>query len=235
MHCALSRRVRAAIESSAPPSAQAAQALTILATQTWSVPFLLDTGSEAGSIWYHNLPIIVPLGLVKAPAMTLDGLALILAHEAAHAHGIACEAHADYWAARHGLPALWRRTRRSARAERRGQLAAYSALRSQFAEPFDPARQDQVIELYATGHPTVQSRWTLFCAGFQGLEMPPIGRREPNSAPVLFSREEAIAFLGLSEGGFRQLLERPAAPVVLRLPGGERYIKDDLERFAEVN
>ena len=193
------------------------------------VDFRLKWSSNSSAIYYDkSKPVSVPRGLVQRPGMTTDGLALILAHESAHARGQHHEADADYWAARHGLRKLWGKQGFS---RGRALRAAHSALRAQFSEEFNVNCRKQKIELNATGYPTVQSRWNIFKAGILKRTKPPVGRRIKPGKAVLLTRAEAAAYLGVSEGWFSRRADTNKGPVEINVGGQVKYVKDDLDRF----
>ena len=192
--------------------------------------FQLAWDSESTSIWHDKgKPITVPRGLVERPGLTADGLALILAHEAAHARGRKRESHADYWAAKTGLRKLWGKGYNQPRA----MVAAYSALRSLYDNERFDARQTsrQGIELNATGYPTLQSRWTIYKTGTLKQRHPRVIKRQKESAPNLMSIAEAARYLALSPAELARKSQLPDGPMQLKLGGPVQYLKEDLDRF----
>ena len=196
------------------------------------VDIRLRWSSNSSVISYEKgQPVTVPRGLVQHPGMTADGLALILAHESAHARGKQIEADADYWAARHGLRKLWGKEGFS---RDRALRAAQSALECQFSEAFNVNCRQQKIEINATGYPTVQSRWIIYKAGILKRSRPPLGKRARSGKVVLLSRAEAAAYLGVYERWFTRRARTGNGPVEINFGGQVRYIKDDLDRFQRV-
>ena len=193
------------------------------------VDIRLQWSSDSCAIYYEKgKPVTVPRGLVQHPGMTVDGLALILAHESAHARGKHLEADADYWAARYGLRKLWGKEGFS---RERALQAAQSALEAQCSEEFNVNCCKQKIEINATGYPTVQSRWNIYKAGIRKRTKPPTGKRARSGMLVLLSRTEAAAYLGVYERWFMRRAKTGNGPVEINFGGQVQYIKDDLDRF----
>jgi hypothetical protein len=210
-----------------------ASRLVTRARRKLGVDFRLEWENPSQAIFHvKGKPIVVPRGLVQAAGMTADGLALILAHEAAHAKGHGREGPADYWAVRRGLRELWGKTAFSGSAPRRPLLAAFSALRSQFTEDFEvraPGRPEIVVQ--ATGYPTLQSRWEIFKAGIVGRNMPRVTRREPEGEPELLTLPEAATYLGVSTRWLKRQAGAPGGPIQINMNGGPQFDKDNLDQF----
>jgi hypothetical protein len=212
-----------------PPTARQTKRLLTRVGRTLDADFRLDWNSASDVIAYQKgKPIVVPRGLVQSPGMTLDGLTLILAHEAEHRHGHRSEARADYGAVRHGLRVLWGNKAFAGRAPRRPLLAVYSALRSQFDDDLDlsPARPPLVIQ--PTGYPTVQSRWEIMEAAVAGCDLPRLPKRQPDVEPELLGPKEAASYLGISVKRLRELAKSPGGPLELDF-NGLHYEKSDLD------
>ncbi len=210
-------------------SREQANTLVDTARNRLNVDIRLLWSSSSSAIYYETgEPVTVPRGLVQHPGMTADGLALILAHESAHARGKRHEPDADYWAARHGLRRLWGKEGFS---RYRALRAAHAVLTSQFTETFNINCRKQMIELNATGYPTVQSRWNIFKAGILKRTKPAMGNRPGSGTVVLLSRASAAAYLGVDVRWFRFWVVTGSGPVELNFGGRERYIRDDLDHF----
>lgn len=209
-----------------------AKALVESVRDRLDVDIRLLWSSNSSAIYYEKgKPVKVPRGLVQHPGMTADGLALILAHESAHARGKHHEADADYWAARHGLRRLWGK---EGFTRHRALKAAQAVLTSQFSERFNINCRKQKVELNATGYPTVQSRWNIFKAGILKRTKPTIGKRPRSGRVVLLSRAAAATYLGVYEHWFKLWVSTGNGPVEINFGGKVRYIKDDLDRFQRV-
>ncbi len=120
--------------------------------------------------------ISIPRGLIEYPGLTADGLALLVSHEAAHAHGIWNEAAADDYAVRHGLRALWGADAFSGPFPERAFRAAFSASLklSQLNEnAFSVVTQEPVrFTENSQGYLVPQSRWDIFREGIMGRKTP---------------------------------------------------------------
>ena len=232
-HLALERALQSidfqTIFRSPPVTARQAKRLLARVGRTLDADFRLDWNSPSGAISYQRgQPIVVPRGLVQSPGMTIDGLTLILAHEAEHRHGHRSEARADYGAVRHGLRALWGENAFAGRAPKRPLLAVYSALQSQFGKSLDLSLARPNIVIEPTGYPTVQSRWEIMEAAVAGCGLPALPKRLPDGEPELLGPTEAARYLGLSVKRLRQLARTPGGPVELDF-NGLHYEKSDLD------
>jgi hypothetical protein len=120
-------------------------------------------------------------GLVRHPAMTRSGLALVIAHETGHHLGglprdpdmrwMTWQGQADYWAARTAMPFVF------------GSSAGYLTLRG--------ARQimklhEQLVPLLNGDEPdlSAQCRYCIFIAGAAGTEIPACAKAEYEKCSV---------------------------------------------------
>lgn len=165
-----------------PTMSQAeAQALCDLATQRLGFPFVLDWATDSQRIEVdvkRATHVRVPGGLARAPGMTPDALALIMAHERGHrVLRSKNEARADYWSARYGARKLWPDLPPE-ELRRKCFLAAYAVLAyvgGTETEPLQLLTGDKpTVVMKMSGYPTLQSRWELFKAGILERPMPPV-------------------------------------------------------------
>ncbi len=144
-------------------------------------PFILDWDSDSTRIEVDVKDgelVMVPGGLVRAPGMTADALALILAHERGHrVLESKNEARADFWAARYGVRMLWPDASHD-ELLRRGFLAAYAVCCFVGEGSTQPLQlltdDDPKVTVTLSGYPTLQGRWELFKAGLLERDMPPV-------------------------------------------------------------
>lgn len=203
------------------------------ATRRLGVQFVADWGSRSTRV--EASPgaqvVSVPGGLLRTRGLSLDGLALILAHETAHVRGAKDECAADDWAAREGLPRLWGKSH--AADPRRGLFAAYSALHDQIGEehPLHPTRTPpEELPVYPTSYAPLQARFALYQRAILGLPPPKLLRRaeeEPRLAPS----EQAAQILEASEATLLSLVDRPRTPRNALWDGVRVWNEDDLPAF----
>jgi len=218
----------ARVERSRGLSLERATKVVLLARQKLGVDFRIDWQSSATSMWHHEgRPITVPGAMLRTRALTADGLALMLAHEAAHARGIKDEASADFWAARRGL----RKLLGAKYARKRALEAAYSALKSQAVGDFDTANVSRELHINGSGYPTPQSRWNLYVSGIYAREMPAVTRRDQAGEPTFVTEEQAALLLGVSQAWLAQRATQPGGPATMHTSEGLRYVVEDLEHF----
>lgn len=193
------------------------------------VDFQLNWTSTTNSIrHFEGHPIEVPGGMLRSRGLTLDGLFLILAHEAAHAKGFRREAKADFWAAKKGLRVLWGKDFQPKRALR----AAYSALMSQSIDGFKTGvAWNRKLHIDASGYPTPQSRWNLYRRAAYGASMPPVTKRDPAVAPTFLNPLQASQVLGVSEAWLSKRAGEAGGPSRIKTDEGPRYMLSDLEHF----
>ncbi len=213
----------------APITKAQASELLDRAVRTLGVDFRLAWSSTSTRIEYKKgKPVTVNRGLVQLPGMTLDGLALILAHEAAHSMW-KDESRADYWASRKGLRKLWGKAGYN---KRRALHAGVSALKSQFSGIFDLNNLDHhTIEINGSGYPTLQSRWDIYKRGTLGHKRPRVGRRQKETSPEFLTTKNAAAYLGISERDLLGRVKKRTGPVAIQLKEGTRFLKEDLDKF----
>lgn len=208
-------------------------ALLRRASRRLGVQFVADWGSGSTRIEAHAgvARVSVPGGLLRTKGLSLDGLALILAHEAAHVQGAKDECQADDWAVREGLPKLWGRPH--AADPRRALYAAYSALHDQIGDehPLDPTRSPpDVLPVYPTSYAPLQARFAIYQRGILGLPPPTLLRRSEEE-PGLIDTTAAAQLLEVSPGVLDNLADRPKAPRSADAPGARVWLQDDLAAF----
>lgn len=208
-------------------------ALLRRASRRLGVQFVADWGSGSTRIEAHAgvARVSVPGGLLRTKGLSLDGLALILADEAAHVQGAKDECQADDWAVREGLPKLWGRPH--AADPRRALYAAYSALHDQIGDehPLDPTRSPpDVLPVYPTSYAPLQARFAIYQRGILGLPPPTLLRRSEGE-PGLIDTTAAAQLLEVSPGVLDNLADRPKAPRSADAPGARVWLQDDLAAF----
>jgi hypothetical protein len=214
-----------------PPTRRQAEKAVAAASRALGVNFRLDWGNPSRCIAYHRGQAVeVPRGLVQAPGMSLDGVSLVLAHEAGHAKGKRSELAADYWASHRGLAILWGEKTLNGRNQDRALLASYSALRALEPEtPFDVTSRKRTVDLDATGYPVVQSRWNIYKAGVRGRPIPKVGSRMPEGKPTLMSLADAARYLDMTPRALAGWSRRKGGPVVINDLNGRWYLEDNLD------
>jgi hypothetical protein len=131
----------------------------------WESPTVNAQAWRLGSAQY----VRVYGGLVRHPAITKYGLALMLAHETGHHLGglprdpampwLTWQGQADYWAASVGMPQVWGERAKAATLKAARELKElHSALAAQFGEDEHDLAPD--------------CRYYIFCSGALGLGMP---------------------------------------------------------------